>query len=146
MSLKPRHLQLSVYAALIVIGYIITSWAYVELSTTEAIKIATNDNLSPKAQFSAMTKLAYKDKQDPQAFYMLYSMLYHGVGTPKSPTTALIMLKKSAKAGFGPALEELATIYLNGNEHYKKDTRLGYYWLRQAAKRGMPNSIKLLNS
>lgn len=133
------------YAALLLTSYIFITLINHELPTSEAIKIATNDNLTYKEQFSAMSALAYKDNQDSQAFYLLYSMLFYGYGTPSSPEAALVMLEKSAYAGFGPAQEELAFIYLNGTEHYKKDVNLAYHWLKKAAMSGMDKSLNYLN-
>ncbi|MFT7008983.1 MAG: TPR repeat protein [Colwellia sp.] len=138
------------YASLLLASYVFIIWVNYELPTSEAIQIANNDNLTYKEQFSAMSALAYKDKQDSQAFYLLYSMLYYGYGTPTSPDAALVMLEKSANAGYGPAQEELAFIYLNGTEHYKKDLNLSYHWLKKAAISGMdkgciPASDKLFS-
>jgi TPR repeat protein len=113
---------------------------------SDALAIVTSEKLSNQQKFSAMTILAYKDNQDPQAFFMLYNMLYYGQGTPTSPDTALTMLTKSALNGYGVAQEELAFIYLTGNEYYPKDISLAYHWLKKAAKSGMVKSKKYLNS
>lgn len=134
------------YIILLMASCIFIAWMNYELPTSEAIQIATNDNLTHKEQFSAMSALAYKDNQDSQAFYLLYSMLFYGHGTPSSPEAALVMLEKSANAGFGPAQEELAFIYLNGNKHYKPNVNLAHHWLKKAAMSGMKKSLAYLNS
>lgn len=112
-------------------------------SNTSPESIVLNDNISSKEQFSKLSAMAYSDN-NPKAFFLLYNMLYHGHGTPASPDTALVMLEKSANAGYGVAQEELGFIYLNGNEHYKKDVNFAYHWLNKAAKSGMIKSQKFL--
>ncbi|MFT6910125.1 MAG: TPR repeat protein [Oleiphilaceae bacterium] len=119
---------------------ILVTTGYKWLSQDKALKIAYDESLSAKNKYSEMVAHAYAAEESPKAFYILYYMLYHGEGTPVSPKTALLMLKKSAKAGYGPAQEELGFIYLEGNEYYNKDVNLANYWLHKAADSGMPMS------
>lgn len=145
--MKINHfIKLSSCVALIIAAYFVIDWESAEFFTPTAIQIATDDSLSHKEQFVTMASLAYKDKQDPKALFLLYSMLYHGHGTPTSSVAALIMLEKSANAGFAPAQEELAFIYLHGNKYYKKDVYLAYYWRIKAARSGMKKSYHYLNN
>jgi TPR repeat protein len=145
--MKINHfIKLSSCVALIIAAYFVIDWENAEFFTPTAIQIATDDSLSHKEQFSAMVHLTYDDKHDPEALFLLYSMLYHGHGTTISPETALIVLEKSANAGYGLAQEELAFIYLHGKKYYKKDVYLAYYWLNIAARSGMKKSYHYLNN
>jgi TPR repeat protein len=135
-----KHKNTTVITMIILVSIIIVAATYNALSQDKALNIAYDESLSTKDKLSEMVALAYADEDSPKAFYILYYMFYHGEGTPASPKTALLMLKKSAKAGYGPAQEELGFIYLDGNEYYNKDVNLAYYWLHKAADSGMPMS------
>lgn len=141
-----KHTKIVVITTIALASILLVASAYNGLSREKALSIAYNEGLTTENRFSEMVELAYATEQSPSAFYILYSMLYHGQGTPAAPMTALIMLEKSAKAGYGIAQEELGFIYLNGNDYYHKDVNLAHHWLKKAALSGMPKSHDYLYS
>lgn len=140
--LKNQKIALTI---LVLVSGLLFIAAYVNTTPQTPLDIVQNETLSKEEQFAALAALAYSDNQDPEAFFLLYNKLYYGHGTPPSPETALTMLNKSASAGYGVAQEELGFIYLNGTEHYKKDTSLAYHWLNKAARSGMIKSKEFLH-
>lgn len=142
--LNKYHLKIVAILLLFLILSAITLTLYSSTSEDKALSIVSNTDLSRQEQFLQMTSLAYQDDSDPKALFLLYNMLYHGQGTPASPNSAIIILEKSAKAGYVVAQEELGFIYLYGNEHYKKNIGLAHYWLKKAAHNGMKKSYNFL--
>jgi len=144
--LKSQHYkQLAILSILFILVLVCLS-SYLSEPSDKAIDIISNEALSSEDKFIQMTSLAYQGESDPKALFLLYNMLYYGQGTPESPDSALLILEKSAKAGYGVAQEELGFIYLYGREHYKKDLGLAHYWLKKAADSGMKKSFKFLYS
>jgi TPR repeat protein len=135
-----------VLIAVVLMVLLLISAAHKSISSSAPIDIAQDSKLSSEEKFSRLANLAYSENKDPKALFLLYNMLYHGQGTPVSTETALIMLKKSANAGYPVAQEELGFIFLHGTAHYEKDLSLAYHWLNKAAKSGMAKSKKYLHS
>ena len=146
MKIKNQLTKLRIYALLsLTIAILVFHWVQSK-SHSEAIEVVNNDTLTKNEKFLKIASLAYDENENPQALYLLYNMLIHGYGVQESPQTAIFILEKSAKAGYGPAQEDLAFLYLNGHEHLRKDYNKAYYWLKKASQSGMEKAQKFINS
>lgn len=93
------------------------------------------DKAEEDAEAASFYRMA-ADQGDPEAAYWLAALYAAGDGVPKNPEEAFRLFEAAATAGYGPAVDVVAEVYLTGVMGQAQDPQKALNLLRSAADAG----------